>query len=188
MYEQTKSKDVPYHIPYDRLLSELWVKEMPLDGSLKGRVRIEFGQNNISKAKERNVYLKTDNVLAVLEFPILLDRIAQHNINMDLAGTPEKKVYLENIGVSAEEIINEKYKSIDERYAEGKDNPGTGYLLLRKAERGENGEITRTSINTPIQLRYLILKLEKQRLKEINQRLDKTKKITKEDIKIENQK
>lgn len=160
---------------------------MPLDSSLKGRVRIEFGQNNISKAKERNVYLKTDNVLAVLEFPILLDRIAQHNINMDLAGTPEKKVYLENIGVSAEEIINEKYKSIDERYAEGKDNPGTGYLLLRKAERGENGEITRTSINTPIQLRYLILKLEKQRLKEINQRLDKTKKITKEDIKIENQ-
>ena len=30
MYEQTKSKDVPYHIPYDRLLSELWVKEMCL--------------------------------------------------------------------------------------------------------------------------------------------------------------
>ena len=88
MYEQANSEGIPEHIPYDRLLSELWVEEMPLDSSLKGRVRIEFGQNNISKAKERNVYLKTDNVLAVLEFPILLDRIAQHNINMDLAGTP----------------------------------------------------------------------------------------------------
>ena len=187
MYEQANSEGIPEHIPYDRLLSELWVEEMPLDSILKGEIRIEFGQNNQSNIKEKKIYSPTDSVLSVSELPILLDRIAQHNINMDLAGTPEKKVYLENIGVSAEEIINEKYKSIDERYAEGKDNPGTGYLLLRKAERGENGEISKTSISTPIQLRYLILKLEKQRLKEINQRLDKTKKITKEDIKIETQ-
>lgn len=108
MYEQANSEGIPEHIPYDRLLSELWVEEMPLDSSLNGRVRIEFGQNNISKAKERNVYLKTDNVLAVLEFPILLDKIAQHNIDMDLAGTPRKKVYLENIGVSINKIINER--------------------------------------------------------------------------------
>ena len=108
MYEQANSEGIPEHIPYDRPLSELWVEEMPLDSILKGEIRIEFGQNNQSNIKEKKVYSPTDSVLSVSELPILLDRIAQHNIDMDLAGTPKKKVYLENIGVSINKIINER--------------------------------------------------------------------------------
>lgn len=131
------------HIPYDRLLSEIWVEEIPLDAIFKGNIRIEFGQNKEGYEAEK-IYSVTDSVMILSELPILLDRIAKHNIDMDLAGTPEKKVYLENIGVSLDEIISGKYKTISERYGNGRNNEGAGWIVLRKVKRdrySEDGEI-----------------------------------------------
>lgn len=177
------------HIPYDRLLSELWVEEMPLNTILKGDVRVEFGQNReeeSKKSKAEKAYLTTDSVLSLSELPILLDRIAQHNVNMDLVGTPNEKVYLENIGVSEDEIISGNYKDIKERYSEDRDNPNAGCIVLRKVERSLDGKISTEFIRTPVKLKFMILKLEKQRLKEIEKRLGKIEEITIERIIREN--
>lgn len=175
------------HILHDRLLSELWVEEMPIDIILKGGIRVEFGQNDPNR-KRRDVFSTTDSVMSVSELPILLDRVAQYNVDMDLAGTPDKKIYLENIGVSEDEIISGNYKSIKERYGKDRDNPNAGYILLKKAERDSKGEISKESVRIPIQLRLMILDLGKQRLKEIKRRVDKVEEITTERVREENQK
>lgn len=159
------------HIPYDKFLSELWVEEISPENISK--VRIEFGQNrsdnNISKY---NVFVPTDSVMSVSELPVLLNLIAKHNIDMDLKGEPDKKIYLDNIGVSENEAINMKYEKIEDRYGEGRDNKNSGCLVLKKINRNSNDQ----DLNyVPVKLKYLILKAEKQRLRKIEERLEETK-------------
>lgn len=177
------------HIPYDRILSELWVEEMvsKQEHISKHKIRIEFGQNNPERDKNE-VFFTTYSVMAMSELPILLDLIAQYNIKMDLEGTPEKKVYLENIGISAEEIKNDNYKSINERYGKGendeyKNNKNAGYIVVKGVKRDSDGDISEESAKNIIRLKSLILKLEKRRLRKAGKRLDEIKEeITKENI------
>lgn len=191
--ENGKVKEVllKKHIPYDKLLSGIWTEIMPLEDILSGRLRIEFGQNDsyirrrdkkLIKRDKDKVYFATDSVMSMSELPILLDRIAKYNIEMELAGTPEKKIYLENVGVSIDEIINGDYKTISERYGEGKNNENAGYVILKKIERsGPHGDASKESIMIPIKLKLMILKLEEQRLTKIEEELDSLKeKIAKE--------
>ncbi len=191
--ENGKTKEVVLkkHVPYDKFLSELWVEEIPLDIILRNEIRLEFGQNDsyirrrdktLIKRDKDKVYFATDSVMSMSELPILLDRIAKYNIEMELAGTPEKKIYLENVGVSIDEVISGNYKTISERYGEGKDNENAGYVILKKIERsGPHGDASKESIMVPIKLKLMILKLEEQRLTEIEEELDSLKeKIVKE--------
>lgn len=159
------------HIPYDRFLSELWVEEISPKNISK--IRIEFGQNRLDQyASKRGVCIPTDSVLSISELPVLLNIIAKHNIDMDLKGEPKKKIYLDNIGVSENEAVNMKYSKIKDRYGEGRDNENTGCLVLKKVNRESDIQ----DINyVPVKLKYLILKLEKRRLKKIEKSLKETK-------------
>lgn len=78
----------PAHIPHDMLLSQLFVESIPAD-KLK-YVRIEFGQNlplDIKTAIESKIgnnytlLVNSCNVLANVELPEFLARVAQYNIH-----------------------------------------------------------------------------------------------------------
>lgn len=95
------------HIPYDRLLSEIWVETMPLDDILNKELVIEFGQNS-PLFNENGVFFATDSVMSVSELPILLDRIAKHNLDIDLGIVVGEKIYLEKSGISKKQVKNGK--------------------------------------------------------------------------------
>ncbi len=175
------------HIPYDKLLSEVWVETMPIEDITNGELRIEFGQN-INGRKANEVFFATDAVLAVSELPILLDRIAQHNIE-----NPGNEVYLKNVGVSLNEINSGKFEDISGRYGKGensesKNNEGANLIIVEAVERDEvSSEILQEHNKTVLSLKYLILKREKQRLKKCIKRLEKeeNKEKTLEDLNID---
>jgi len=82
------------HIPYDKLLSELWITSN--SQNLPDNIRIEFGQhtNNFGDRTENyNPYsiphIKLNNVMASIELPLLLANIAKNNL--------EKKKKLDNL-------------------------------------------------------------------------------------------
>lgn len=179
------------HIPYDKLLSEIWVETMPLDDIINGEFRIEFGQNIQGRSKDE-VFFATDSVMATAELMILLRRINEYNKKMDLEGTPKKKISLENKGISIEEIITGNFKNINERYGKDqngkfKNNKGAGYVLIKGVVRDPNqdGKIVEESIITPIKLQYLSLKYDKKILKEYDRRIKRNKERTPEDIRKE---
>lgn len=163
------------HIPYDRLLSEIWVETMPLDDILNKELVIEFGQNS-PLFNENGVFFATDSVMSVSELPILLDRIAKHNLDIDLGIAVGEKIYLEKTGISKKQIKDGTQEDI-------KDDINRGFIVVKKVKRDLGGNISKEYIRVPIELRYLILKLEKRRLKKIITKLEKSEEvITEENI------
>ncbi len=165
--EDNSIESVPY---YKFLLSELFIEEIPKEDIDTNSVRIEFGQTDSRKRSKDKVSLATGSTLAFC-ISKLADRIAQSNVNMILSNNLDKKIYLENTGVSADEIIEGNYKHI-ERY-EGKDkiNKDAGYIVVEKAEYGPDGKIYRKSTRVPVKLELPIVKLEERRLEKIREKL-----------------
>lgn len=150
-------------------MSEIWVKTIPLKDILNRELVIEFGQNSLLFDKNK-VFSTTDSVMSVSELPILLDRIAKHNLDIDLGIVVGEKIYLEKAGVSKKQVKNGEQEDIEY-------NSNKGLIVVKKVERGLGNDNSEKYIRVPIELRYLILKLEKRRLKKIITRLEESREL-----------
>ena len=91
----------PSHVPYDKLLSQLFIEAAP-DEKLQD-VRIEWGQNlpeetklSVEKATgiPYTLQINTCNVFAQAELPIFLSRVAAYNVNKRKLGQFNKIITL----------------------------------------------------------------------------------------------
>lgn len=87
------SKEEYGHIEYDKILSELFVEEIPVE-SLRD-VRIAYGQD-ISNRKKSQQGIVQDHIFASFELPCLLARVAKYNVNCVQLGKAEEKISLAN--------------------------------------------------------------------------------------------
>lgn len=84
------------HIPYDKILSELWIKL--LSNNQLRNIKIEFGQNtdnfgrNSELGKSTVASINPDNIMTNNELPILLARVAK--FNLDLERLKKSEVFL----------------------------------------------------------------------------------------------
>lgn len=107
-----------------RLMSEIWIKTIPLKDILNKELVIEFGQNSLLFDKNK-VFSTTDSTMSVSELPILLDRIAKHNLDIDLGIAVGEKIYLEKTGVSKKQIKNGEQEDIEY-------NSNKGLIVVKK--------------------------------------------------------
>ncbi len=164
-----KMSEAANNVLLARLMSEIWIKSIPLKDILNKELVIEFGQNSLL-FDESKVFSTTDSTMSAYELPILLDRIAKHNLDIDSGIAVGEKIYLEKTGVSKKQIKNGEQEDIEY-------NSNKGLIVVKKVERNLKGSVLKEYIRVPIELRYLILKLEKQRLKKIITRLEESREL-----------